>query len=382
MTPAPSSVAVNPLPLMPNLVPAPSTTPFSTSSIVTASSSATPVPVPDPAPAPSSSPTQLVHDGCTYVYHKKRASGYIAWRCDQTNKAARDKGSACPSTAVKTGMTSTSTLEYSRDNPHPPPTGRTGALILKNNIKTAGTTDRTAKPHRILGDTLNKVPEHVENHLHLLHIPRSLLSPWKVFDYGPSDTRILVLATDSNHDFLCKSIRWCGDRNFKAAPKLWTQLYTIHGQKSGYTVPCDYALLPNKRKETYVRLFTQMKSWVTASARRWETFLSDYEQGAFGSMVDVFPGILEEGCFFHLCKRLDFQVKERVKKLAALTFVPVADVVACFQSLSTIFLADELPLLAYFEGTWIGQSVGGRRPPFTFPHHMWNVLDRSAAGST
>ena len=140
-----------------------------------------------------------------------------------------------------------------------------------------------------------------------------------------------------------------------------------------------------------------MKSWVTASAPRWETFLSDYEQGAFGSMVDVFPGIGEEGCFFHLCKRLDFQVKElglspkyraddpnklRVKKLAALAFVPVADVVACFQSLATIFLAEELPLLAYFEGTWIVQSVGGWRPSSTFPHHMWNVLDRSAAGST
>ena len=59
------------------------------------------------------------------------------------------------------------------------------------------------------------------------------------------------------------------------------------------------------------------------------------------AMVDVFPGIGEEGFFFHLCKRLHFQVllpkyriddpfKLRVKKLAALAFVPVADVVACF----------------------------------------------------
>ena len=27
-------------------------------------------------------------------------------------------------------------------------------------------------------------------------------------------------------------------------------------------------------------------------------------------MLEVFPGIGEEGCFFHLYKRLDFQVKE------------------------------------------------------------------------
>ena len=105
---------------------------------------------------------------------------------------------------------------------------------------------------------------------------------------------------------------------------------------------------------------------MTASAPRWEfeTFLSDYEQGAFGAIVDVFPGIGEEGCFFHLCERLDFQVKElgllprhrvddlyklRVKKLAAQAFVPVAEVVGLLESLATTFLADELPLLAYFE---------------------------------
>ena len=67
-------------------------------------------------------------------------------------------------------------------------------------------------------------------------------------------------------------------------------------------------------------------------------FLSDYEQGAFKAMLEVFPGIGEEGCFFHLCKRLDFQVKElglmpkyrqddafklRAKKLAALAIIPV-----------------------------------------------------------
>ena len=104
--------------------------------------------------------------------------------------------------------------------------------------------------------------------------------------------------------------------------------------------------------------------------RQWifETFLSDYEQGAFNAMLEVFPGIGKEGCFFHLCKQLDFQVKDlglmpkyrqddvlnlRVKKLAALAFVPVSDLVATFESLSTSFLNDELRLLAYFENTWV-----------------------------
>ena len=56
--------------------------------------------------------------------------------------------------------------------------------------------------------------------------------------------------------------------------------------------------------------------------------------------------------------RQDDAFKLRVKKLAALAFVRVSDLVATFESLPTSFLNDELPLLAYFENTWIGQSAG------------------------
>ena len=242
-------------------------------------------------------------------------------------------------------MSSSSSLEYARPHSHPPPTGRIGAYKVKNNIKSAASRDTTSKPHRIVADSVNNVPEDVNNHLPeppslkrtiqrkrkidtvtanpdlalacdrsllLLQIPQTLLRSWKYFDSGPSDSRILILTTDSNLDFLCQSLRWCGDGTFKAAPKLWTQLYTLHGQKNGYTVLCVYALLPNKRKETFIRLFRQVKSWVGVGNRQWifETFLSDYEQGAFKAMLEVFPDIGEEGCFFHLYKRLDFQVKE------------------------------------------------------------------------
>ena len=89
--------------------------------------------------------------------------------------------------------------------------------------------------------------------------------------------------------------------------------------------------------------------------------MSDFEKGAFLAAVEVFPGIASEGCFFHLSKRLDYHVKSlglmqkykddtdlriRVKKLAVLAFIPVADVIPAFESLSTHFLQDELPLLA------------------------------------
>ena len=43
---------------------------------------------------------------------------------------------------------------------------------------------------------------------------------------------------------------------------------------------------------------------------------------------------------------------------------------------------DELPILHYFESTWIGLTVGGRRMAPAFPHVMWNVHDRYTDGAS
>ena len=56
--------------------------------------------------------------------------------------------------------------------------------------------------------------------------------------------------------------------------------------------------------------------------------------------------------------RQDDAFKLQVKKMAALAFIRVSDLVATLESLPTSFLNDELRLLAYFKNTWIGQSAG------------------------
>ena len=158
---------------------------------------------------------------------------------------------------------------------------------------------------------------------------------------------------------------------------------------------------PNKRKETYTRLFTQLKAWLEPVATlQFSHFLVDFEQGAYLTLVDVFPGVEVEGCFFHLCQRLDYHVKElglmtkyendpdfklRVKKLAALAFLPLADVIDAFEVLADTFEDDELLLLGYFEPTWIVVTVGrrsGRRTAPIFPFGMWNVHGHHFTGTT
>ena len=74
-----------------------------------------------------------------------------------------------------------------------------------------------------------------------------------------------------------------------------------------------------------------------------------------------------------------------MKKLAALAFLPFADVIDAFEVLADTFEDDEPPLLGYFEPTWIGVTVGrrsGRRTTPIFPLAMWNVHGRHFTGTT
>ena len=195
------------------------------------------------------------------------------------NKSCRTKGISCSVTAVTTGITTSSSLEYAKPHSHLPDSSKIAALKIIDTTKNDAVVQHTVPPSNIVSSYLIGVADDVECHqtslkntvqrrrrkdavtsnqdltladersLLSLTIPAFLQEPWKFFDSGPGPNRVLILTTDDNLDFLCESVRWCGDGTFKASPKLWTQLYTIYGQKNGYTVPCVFALLPGLPKE-------------------------------------------------------------------------------------------------------------------------------------
>ena len=155
----------------PPLVPAPNAPPLTATSQTTASSAAPPtlqpahpavahLPTLNSAPSPASvssstiefiksfrGKTKMFHDGHTYTFHKERNNGYVVWRCDLNNKAARDKGSACYSTAVTTGTSTSSSLEYAKPHSHLPDPGRIGGEKIRESTKEAAKTT-TEKPSR------------------------------------------------------------------------------------------------------------------------------------------------------------------------------------------------------------------------------------------
>ena len=199
-----------------------------------------------------------------------------------------------------------------------------------------------------------------------------------------------MLTTDENLDFVCQSVRLCGDGTLKAA--------RIFGPSS----------IQYTDRRTGLRFLLSLLCFQASTRRR--------TLGSSGNLNHGYQSSVQHGIFNRTCqtlrrvltwlqktvflsKRMDLHVRQlglmpkyqinmgfrtSVKCLATLAFIPVSDLVAVYESLSTTFLHDELPILHYFESTWIGMGVGAggpRRDP-AFPHQMWNVLDRHEQGST
>ena len=124
-----------------------------------------------------------------------------------------------------------------------------------------------------------------------------------LLDTGVDDPlRIIAWATADN---LRESAVWLMGGTFKVRPKVFTQLYTIHGSIGNKTFPLVYALLPNKTSKTYERLFNGLQSVMQS---RFSSFVGpriciiDFEMAAKVAFEKVFPSTKMSGEFL-----LDFE---------------------------------------------------------------------------
>ena len=62
--------------------------------------------------------------------------------------------------------------------------------------------------------------------------------------------------------------------------------------------------------------------------------------------------------------------------IAALAFVPMADIIQSFNALSQHCVGNEQGILDYFETNYIGEVRRGRRRTPMFPHTLWNIHRR------
>ena len=115
------------------------------------------------------------------------------------------------------------------------------------------------------------------------------------------DNRLYQCFVESKQNYI--------DGTFKSVNKeLFYQLYTVHFESNGGVFPVFYALLPNKQKGTYEKLFRKIEDIVHVKVFHQEkVVLGDFEIlgiKGLGSEID------RRICLFHFCQNLFRRAKK------------------------------------------------------------------------
>ncbi|KRZ04603.1 hypothetical protein T11_5756 [Trichinella zimbabwensis] len=155
-----------------------------------------------------------------------------------------------------------------------------------------------------------------------------------------------------------------------SAPPLFCQIYVIFAEALGGVHSVLYALLLDKSRSTYDRLFDMMKGIVPEANPR--SISCDFEMAAFNAIRTAFPVVRLHGY------KNDSDFALQAKMVIALAFVPTDGLEQAIDSLAG-HLPDELqPLLDWFEDRYVGlrnRRGDVRRPPM-FPVEMWSMYSR------
>lgn len=216
---------------------------------------------------------------------------------------------------------------------------------------------------------------------------------WDSEDEG----RIILFATRRHIEFLTSSQEWFVDGTFKIAPPLFCQLFTFHGNINGSYYPLLFCLLPDKREQSYIKVFEFFKKHMDKP--RVSLIMLDFEKALINTCELLFPMAVRQGCYFHfrqcmyrriqhlgMKKRYDSNTdfQHKVKLFIALAFVPIEyvskafDILVHSEDVGCVYIK---PFLDYFEETWVGKRNpnGSRRQP-VFPHSLWNFYERTVHG--
>ena len=222
-----------------------------------------------------------------------------------------------------------------------------------------------------------------------------------LYDSRRDGDRILIFGSNELLDGLARAKLWLADGTFKVFPSIFFQLYTIHFELvPGNNPVAVYCLVQNKAKPTYDIILQQLKTLIPAASP--ERILVDFETAAMSAFQDAYPNAIISGCYFHLCQSVlrkinevgmkqanenDNVVREAVRCIPALAFVPEADVMDAFDILADHIseIHERMPeLLSYFEHTYIrGRRRAGRvatHGPSVIAMQRWNQNQAAADG--
>lgn len=178
----------------------------------------------------------------------------------------------------------------------------------------------------------------------------------------------------------------------------------------GSTIPCLFALLPDKEKETYRRVAQLLMNAMSEvpGGMRAQSLLMDYERGLIGAFQAAFPDIEIAGCDFHwkqLIKRRiaaegllglyndDIAFQLLIRHIWSMVYIRPDDIVVAWETVIRdklnrglnswdLYQKEIKAFIKYFDCQWVGELNARtkiRRKP-AYPHHMWNKFE--AVGAT
>ena len=214
------------------------------------------------------------------------------------------------------------------------------------------------------------------------------------YDSGSEDEdRIMIFGTNQGLQDISEWKTIGVDGTFDITPKCFEkgQLVTIHMIVQHVAIPRLYILLPNKKGETYKRLYQIIQNLNSNFSPN--EVLMDYELANINALKEIFTNITIWGCLFHLCQNvykkiveLGFKVqysndnafRELIGCFPALSALPEEDIVEVFEALIDEDVDEKLPVefVSYFENNYVGQKRRNRRVQAPFAMSFWNIKDR------
>lgn len=114
---------------------------------------------------------------------------------------------------------------------------------------------------------------------------------------------IIVFSCETNLRNLCEMESIYMDGTFSYCTKYFYQFFTIHGLKNGHYIPLVFALLPDKREETYKKLFEVLRNKIREryliELKPLHVFV-DFEKAIHSAVKYVWSATKIHGCRFHL----------------------------------------------------------------------------------
>lgn len=213
-----------------------------------------------------------------------------------------------------------------------------------------------------------------------------------LFEDTQDGDRILVFTTAENLNILRKNLYWLVDGTFDIAPKMYTQLFSFHATFFGKSLPLIYCLLPDKNKNTYVKVLRLISYHLDVAPN---SINCDFEKGIHSAILKVWKLCSIYGCFFHLCKSWLRRLKKlkiyinyvkseefsnSFKQCQALAFIPESEVQSGLNEIKADAPASFISMINFIQKTYIKPLDSKTNKAARLPVSTWSVYHRILDG--